>query len=476
MNKVMVMNLRNYGFVIFTIVIFLSGFTTLASAEETLVIEEYVEPDYFFPVDLTSIDGVDYEWTITSDRSIDFIFLTFDEFEDCCSGDEAENINSDDIRNKYSKQTHNFVLQSEKSNVIIVLDNSEAVPGGASPSGTVLIKIYAEEHYEYSFQLLGFIFGSLLLIVILFGTYVGIGKNNMLLKIEQNQTYIPELKSKITNYLDNKQNTFYGKYPMLTFLMSVNIIAFILAVVMGTNIDGATVEQGLNMGATSVNEVIEGDLFSLIASNFMHWDWQHLLFNMLSFYFLGRYVEEELGSFRFFWFAMFTGVCSALFGLLGWAVVGGASGIAFALIGIIFSQIVIGRYKKIDSYCRYPDMSYYWYVFIANIALIPFVSQEGIAVYAHIGGFTSGFAVGLYLFHAGRPNTSAEILNEKQINLFIDITEENKITLENYEKLPLGGRYVYFQDKVAYLTRENYLYVKHQDDNFTLEKWMPEEE
>ena len=339
-----------------------------------------------------------------------------------------------------------------------------------------MIKIYAEEHYEYSFQTLGFLVGSVSLIIISFGTYVGIVNNNLLLKLEQSQNHISDLKSKITSYLDNNRETFHGKYPVLTFLMSVNIVAFLVATIFGTDIDGATIDQGLSMGATSITELVEGDLFSLIGSNFMHWDWQHLLFNMLSFYFLGKYVEEELGSFRFFWFAMFTGVCSALLGLLDYAIVGGASGIAFALIGVIFSQIAIGKYKRIDSYCRYPDMSYFWYVFIANVALIPFVSQEGIAVYGHIGGFASGFGIGIYLFHAGRPNTNAEFLSELQMNSFLDLAKENKITVENYEQLPPGGKYVYFGEKVAYLTFDNYLYFKHENDKFTLEKWMPKEE
>ena len=476
MNCVIVMNFRGRAFIILTISLFIISFTPSTSADETLILEDYIDPDYYFPVDLTTLDDLDYEWTITSDRTIDFIFMTMDEYENCCSEGETDYIDSNDDRNKYSKQRHNFVLKSEESEIILILDNSEIVPGGASPSGPVLIKIYVEEHYEYSFQLLGFLAGSLLLVVIFSGTYVGIGKNNVLLKLEQNQKYIPELRSKITSYLNNNREKFYGKFPVLTFLMSVNIIAFILAVIMGTDIDGATIEQGLNMGATSLNEVTEGDLFSLIGSNFMHWDWQHLLFNMLSFYFLGRYVEEELGSFRFFWFAMFTGVCSALFGMLDRAIVGGASGIGFALIGVIFSQIIIGKYKNIESYCRYPDMSYYWYVFIANIALIPFVSQEGVAVFGHIGGFTSGFGIGLYLFYSGRPNTNAERLSDLQICQFYDIEDKNKITVENYEHLPTGGRYVYFKDKVAYLTLENYLYVKQGNDNFTLEKWMPEEE
>ena len=68
------------------------------------------------------------------------------------------------------------------------------------------------------------------------------------------------------------------------------------------------------------------------------------------------------------------------------------------------------------------------------------------------------------------------MLSELQISRFIDIKDENKITVENYEQLPLGGKYVYFQDKVAYLAPENYLYFKHENDNFTLEKWMPQEE
>lgn len=470
------MKSHKYSFIVLTFILLLFYVPPFASAEKALLFDEYVEPDTYFPLDMTSPEELDIEWTISSDKNIDIIFLTMEQFDNCCSEDTTDYINSNDERNKYSKKEYTFVLKSKDSEIIVVLDNSEVVPGGATPSGPVSIKVYAEEHYEYKFQFLGFLAGSLSLILIFFGTYVSIGNNDIFSKLEQNQAKITNVKSKFVNYLNDNQETFHGKYPVLTFLMLVNIFAFVIAVILGTDYEGATISQGLNMGATSTIEIAEGDFFSLIGSNFMHWDWQHLLFNMLSFYFLGRYVEEELGSFRFFWFALFTGVCSALLGLLDAGIVGGASGIAFALIGVIFSQIAIGKYKKIESYCRYPDMSYFWYVFIGNVALIPFVSQDGIAVFGHLGGFASGFGIGLYLFHAGRPNTNAETLNALQISKFISISKENQITVENYEQLPLGGKYVYYGQKIAYLDLDNYLYVKHDNDKFTLEKWLPKEE
>ena len=207
------MNFRGRAFIILTISFFVISFTPSTSADETLILEDYIDPDYYFPVDLTTLDDLDYEWTITSDRTIDFIFLTMGEYENCCSEGETDYIDSNDDRNKYSKQRHNFVLKSEESEIILILDNSEIVPGGASPSGPVLIKIYVEEHYEYSFQLLGFLAGSLLLVVIFSGTYVGIGKNNVLLKLEQNQKYIPELRLKITSYLHNNRRKILWEIP-----------------------------------------------------------------------------------------------------------------------------------------------------------------------------------------------------------------------------------------------------------------------
>ena len=127
------MSLRIHSFILLTVVLFLTSFTPITSADETLIIEEYIEPDYYFPVDLTTIDDLDYEWTITSDRTIDFIFMTMDEYENCCSEGETDYIDSNDNRNKYSKQRHNFVLKSEESEIILILDNTEIVPGGASP-------------------------------------------------------------------------------------------------------------------------------------------------------------------------------------------------------------------------------------------------------------------------------------------------------------------------------------------------------
>jgi membrane associated rhomboid family serine protease len=447
-----------------------------SKAEEYYYLEDSLEEGYYYPIELLDSE-YEMEYTITISSNVDILILTYEEYIDCCEEEVSETLSSNDKRNSLSTDEHVFETTENENRLILIIENADVVPNGAEPNGKVTFELIGEIKMTYSFQFLGFLSGLLFIPIILFTSFITLSNKFSIDKILSwdNQKFKTFLL-KYSNFIENNESKFYSKYPTLTLLMSINILAFMIAVIFGTSPEGATINQGLNMGATSFYEVFQGDFFSLIASNFMHWDWQHLLFNMLSFFFLGRYVEEELGSIRFFWFAMFTGLCSSIIGLLDLSISGGASGIGFALIGIIFSQIVIAKLTKIDSICRFPDMSYYWYVFIGNILLIPFISQDGIAVFGHLGGFFGGFGVGYYLFRSGRPGTNVETISEEKLSKMIDIEDDKKVIVENFEQLPLGGSYVYVIGKVGYLTLDNFLYISYQDKQFRLEKWLPPEE
>ena len=100
------------------------------------------------------------------------------------------------------------------------------------------------------------------------------------------------------------QDSFVSRYPAVTLLITANIIWFILGLIRGFSASGATIDEALSMGAMWSVGVLQGNLFSLFSANFFHWDWQHLLFNMLGLFFLGPYIEDELGHFGFVSFVM----------------------------------------------------------------------------------------------------------------------------------------------------------------------------
>ena len=85
---------------------------------------------------------------------------------------------------------------------------------------------------------------------------------------------------------------------------------------------------------------------------FMHASWTHLIFNMISLFFIGSFVEKLIGKKRYIWLYLIGGFVASLFfvslaGLFGNSLLGakifgsplipavGASGALFALGGLL---------------------------------------------------------------------------------------------------------------------------------------------
>ncbi len=106
--------------------------------------------------------------------------------------------------------------------------------------------------------------------------------------------------------------------------------------------------------------IIQGkNLWTLITSIFIHANFPHLFFNMISLFFIGGLVEKIIGKKRFLWFYLVSGIFASIFfallsGFFGFgigerifgdpSVAGvGASGAIFGLIGIL--SVLIPRKK-----------------------------------------------------------------------------------------------------------------------------------
>lgn len=140
-------------------------------------------------------------------------------------------------------------------------------------------------------------------------------------------------------------------------LIITNVISF-LAVIILSAIFGES--QILDLLALRPDYILQGkNLWTLATSMFLHMNFAHLFFNMISLFFVGTLLEKIIGKKRFFLFYMISGLFAGLFfsllsGFFGAgigekifgdpAIFGlGASGAIFGLVGVL--AVLIPRKK-----------------------------------------------------------------------------------------------------------------------------------
>lgn len=166
--------------------------------------------------------------------------------------------------------------------------------------------------------------------------------------------------------------------------------------------------------------------WTLVTYQFLHGSMMHIFFNMLSLYFFGPRVEERIGSNRFLFLYLFSGVIGGLCSLL-FAPNAAVIGASAAVFGVMF------------AFARFwPDVQILLWFFPMPARLAVMVmaamslfsgyrgSQSGVADFAHLGGFLGGW---IYLIYLERrqgvkrfrtktvsPVKKEELLNYKKID------------------------------------------------------------
>ncbi|MGK7914864.1 MAG: rhomboid family intramembrane serine protease [Prochloraceae cyanobacterium] len=122
-------------------------------------------------------------------------------------------------------------------------------------------------------------------------------------------------------------------------LISLNLLFFFLQIMSGGSENINTLYL---LGALDPQEVWSGQWWRLLNANFLHFDWLHLFTNMLGLYFLGRFVELNLGIGRYLLAYFISGIGSMLaFSLIALKmgaenqILVGASAAIMGLIGVI---------------------------------------------------------------------------------------------------------------------------------------------
>ena len=150
----------------------------------------------------------------------------------------------------------------------------------------------------------------------------------------------------------------------------------------------------LRLGALPDNGQLHGEFWRIAAYSFLHFNWLHLALNLALIWWLGRIVEERLGTGRgaVIYFVSVIFSAASILCVHNWhpkeGATVGASGGAFGLLG---AALIISARENDDVLTQ----KWLWIVAVAGfgVSLLPNISMAG-----HVGGFIGGFLTALSLY------------------------------------------------------------------------------
>lgn len=177
----------------------------------------------------------------------------------------------------------------------------------------------------------------------------------------------------------------FKKSPATWLLVIVNVALYLVVSVQGGEFLGAATHSPLLNDTVLVPYALGfGQYWRLLSSGFMHFGLLHIVFNMYALWVLGRDVEVALGSTRYlvvYLLSLLAGSATVVWFSAPDTATAGASGAIFGLLG---AELVLVLATK-------AELSGIVTVIMLNVVIG--ITQPGISVQAHLGGFVAGFVV-----------------------------------------------------------------------------------
>ncbi len=215
----------------------------------------------------------------------------------------------------------------------------------------------------------------------------------MLINNEDKRTYLHYKRKVLTQNLVDKHMQRFT--PITYTLILINIVIWLCMILYLNRFSDVKL---LEVGGLVHFNVVHGEWYRLISSMFLHFNFEHILMNMLSLFIFGKIVESIIGSWRMLIIYIISGLygnfVSLSFNTTTISV--GASGAIFGLIGSIFVIMYLSKNfnKKMIGQ-----------LLIALVVLIVFsLFMSNINIMARLGGFISGVLITLigYYFKTQR--------------------------------------------------------------------------
>jgi len=155
-------------------------------------------------------------------------------------------------------------------------------------------------------------------------------------------------------------------------------------------------------------------ILTTLTSMFMHGSWTHVLGNMLFLWIFGNNIEDYLGHGKYLLFYLVGGVVAALVHLLSGpsslVPTIGASGAIAAVMGAYFFLYPKAKVQTLVFFIfitsiRLPAWVFLGVWFVMQLFEGTFGAAQGVAVWAHVGGFLFGVLIVLATSRRGRGRT-----------------------------------------------------------------------
>ncbi len=235
----------------------------------------------------------------------------------------------------------------------------------------------------------------------IFGAYA-IGGVGMIILVA-----IPGLKPEEVERFTSKESSLIGDFRealqwFATFrqnkaiitLLAINILVFLTMVVIGISVVSPTPQELLELGGNRRAEVLNGEVWRLLTSMFLHGGVMHLVYNICALGVLGFFVESIFGIKRLLLVYIPGGLAASLSSIY-WnenVVSVGASGAIMALSGLLLVLVVA---KVLHEALR--GMALTLAGLFGGISLLMGLGLGGIDNAAHIGGLCAGIVIAIML-------------------------------------------------------------------------------
>jgi membrane associated rhomboid family serine protease len=199
-------------------------------------------------------------------------------------------------------------------------------------------------------------------------------------------------------------------YPIVNLLLIwVTCAVFVVEIAQGPRLQEFLQTWGMTPARLQAEGLRWATLVTFVTSIFLHGGWAHLLGNMWFLYIFGDNVEDYLGHGRYLLFYLLGGVLSGLtqflFSIGSPVPAIGASGAIAAVLGAYFVLFPLARVVTLVWFFWFlelvelPAVMFLglWFIFqfFSGLASLPFGVRYvgGVAWWAHVGGFVTGFLI-----------------------------------------------------------------------------------
>ena len=186
----------------------------------------------------------------------------------------------------------------------------------------------------------------------------------------------------------SKQQEIYKSAYVTLALIVINIIVFVISnLVPSLYSNGAMFTAGI---------LANGEYYRIFTATFLHANVKHLFDNMIMLGIVGAIIENYMGHGLYLIMYLLAGICGNLLSMayeihndLQWVSVG-ASGSVMGVVGFLAVWIVINRKVLVQDKSMLIRLLFLL-VFVVDACFF----QSGANTVAHLGGFLTGFVIGI---------------------------------------------------------------------------------